>query len=91
MSAQVAVIGSFVQDLAFKVASFPSPGETRIGEFFTGPGGKGSNQAVAAHRQGERQSHQLERGQCAQDERSHPGMLERGMRTACNRRPALLP
>ncbi len=52
MSAQVAVIGSFVQDLAFKVASFPSPGETRIGEFFTGPGGKGSNQAVAAHRQG---------------------------------------
>ena len=52
MSAQVAVIGSFVQDLAFKVASFPAPGETRIGTFFTGPGGKGSNQAVASHRQG---------------------------------------
>jgi len=52
MSASVAVIGSFVQDLAFKVATFPSTGETRIGEFFTGPGGKGSNQAVAAHRQG---------------------------------------
>jgi len=52
MSAQVAVIGSFVQDLAFKVASFPSTGETRIGDFFTGPGGKGSNQAVASHRQG---------------------------------------
>lgn len=52
MSAQVAVIGSFVQDLAFQVSSFPAPGETRIGAFFTGPGGKGSNQAVASHRQG---------------------------------------
>jgi len=52
MSTQVAVIGSFVQDLAFKVLTFPAPGETRIGEFFTGPGGKGSNQAVASHRQG---------------------------------------
>ena len=52
MKPQVAVIGSFVQDLAFKVATFPATGETRIGDFFTGPGGKGSNQAVAAHRQG---------------------------------------
>lgn len=49
--ARVAVIGSFVQDLAFKAPLFPSPGETRIGHFFTGPGGKGSNQAVASHRQ----------------------------------------
>ena len=48
----IAVIGSFVQDLAFTVETFPAPGETRIGQFFTGPGGKGSNQAVAAHRQG---------------------------------------
>jgi ribokinase len=50
-SPQIAVIGSFVQDLAFTVETFPAPGETRIGNFFTGPGGKGSNQAVAAHRQ----------------------------------------
>lgn len=48
---RVAVVGSFVQDLAFKVPLFPAPGETRIGNFFTGPGGKGSNQAVACHRQ----------------------------------------
>lgn len=47
---RVAVVGSFVQDLAFKVESFPATGETRIGSFFTGPGGKGSNQAVACHR-----------------------------------------
>lgn len=52
MSAQLAVIGSFVQDLAFRVGEFPAPGQTIIGGFFTGPGGKGSNQAVAAHRQG---------------------------------------
>lgn len=51
MANQLAVIGSFVQDLAFTVGSFPDPGQTIIGGFFTGPGGKGSNQAVAAHRQ----------------------------------------
>ena len=51
MSARLAVIGSFVQDLAFPVKDFPAPGQTIIGGFFTGPGGKGSNQAVAAHRQ----------------------------------------
>lgn len=51
MGARLAVIGSFVQDLAFTVGNFPAPGQTIIGNFFTGPGGKGSNQAVAAHRQ----------------------------------------
>ena len=51
MANKLAVIGSFVQDLAFTVGAFPAPGETIIGGFFTGPGGKGSNQAVAAHRQ----------------------------------------
>jgi ribokinase len=52
MQAKLAVVGSFVQDLAFTVGNFPAPGQTIIGNFFTGPGGKGSNQAVAAHRQG---------------------------------------
>ncbi|MFN8392060.1 MAG: ribokinase [Bdellovibrionota bacterium] len=49
---QVIVVGSFVQDLAFQTATFPGPGETRIGTFFTGPGGKGFNQAVACRRLG---------------------------------------
>ena len=49
---QVIVIGSFVQDLTFNCAEFPKPGETVIGRFQTGPGGKGSNQAVAAARAG---------------------------------------
>lgn len=47
----VVVVGSFNQDLAFETPSFPAPGETRLGTFRAGPGGKGFNQAVAAHRQ----------------------------------------
>ncbi len=49
---QVVVVGSFVQDLTFLCASFPAPGQTTVGTFVTGPGGKGSNQAVAAGRTG---------------------------------------
>lgn len=45
-------VGSFVQDLTFSTARFPAPGETVVGRFLTGPGGKGSNQAVAARRAG---------------------------------------
>ncbi len=48
----VVVIGSYVQDLAFNTQIFPAPGETRIGAFRTGPGGKGFNQAVACNRLG---------------------------------------
>lgn len=46
------ISGSYVQDLTFYVDSFPLPGETRIGNFANGAGGKGSNQAVACHRSG---------------------------------------
>lgn len=49
---KVAVVGSFVQDLTWKCLDFPRPGETVIGTFVTGPGGKGSNQAVASGRAG---------------------------------------
>ncbi len=51
-SPQVVVVGSFVQDLFFDTPSFPRPGQTVIGRFRTGPGGKGSNQAVGASRAG---------------------------------------
>ena len=50
--ADVVVVGSYVQDLAFNTEQFPAPGETRIGTFRTGPGGKGFNQAVACNRLG---------------------------------------
>ncbi len=52
MSPHVVVVGSFVQDLSWKCAAFPSAGETVLGTFATGPGGKGSNQAIAAGRTG---------------------------------------
>ena len=52
MSSPILVVGSFVQDLTFFVDRFPDAGETIIGRFASGPGGKGSNQAVAAARAG---------------------------------------
>lgn len=48
----VIVLGSYNQDHVWSAASLPAPGETRMGRFSTGPGGKGFNQAVACHRQG---------------------------------------
>lgn len=45
--------GSFVADCAFRTASLPGWGQTIMGSAFKlGPGGKGSNQAVAAARLG---------------------------------------
>jgi ribokinase len=50
---KVAVIGSFAVDLMARTPHFPEPGETVLGSFFkAGPGGKGSNQAIAAKRAG---------------------------------------
>jgi ribokinase len=52
-NARVTVMGSFVADLSFRTPHLPSWGETVLGsEFRLGPGGKGSNQAVAAARLG---------------------------------------
>lgn len=48
----VTVVGSYVQDHCWSTDRFPVVGETRVGRFSTGPGGKGFNQAVACHRQG---------------------------------------
>jgi len=51
--APVAVLGIFVADLAFKAPRLPVMGETILGHGFKdGPGGKGSNQAIAAARAG---------------------------------------
>ena len=50
---QLVVMGSFVADLAFRTPRLPGWGQTILGsEFRLGPGGKGSNQAVAAARLG---------------------------------------
>jgi len=53
MRAPVAVLGIFVADLAFRAPRLPLMGETLLGQGFKdGPGGKGSNQAIAAARAG---------------------------------------
>ncbi len=52
-SPRVVVMGIFAADLSFRTARLPGWGETVIGsEFRLGPGGKGSNQAIAAARLG---------------------------------------
>jgi ribokinase len=52
-SKPIAIMGVFAVDLAFRVKRLPVWGETVLGsEFRLGPGGKGSNQSVAAARLG---------------------------------------
>lgn len=50
---RITILGIFVADVAFRTPRSPAWGETVIGSAFKlGPGGKGSNQAVAAARLG---------------------------------------
>jgi ribokinase len=50
---KITVLGSFVVDLMARAPHLPGAGETVKGSTFKlGPGGKGSNQGVAAHRTG---------------------------------------
>ncbi|MCI2773853.1 ribokinase [Staphylococcus petrasii] len=54
MERQIYVIGSMSMDLVVATSIVPGKGETVLGEsFFTTPGGKGANQAVAAARLGQ--------------------------------------
>lgn len=49
----IVILGVFVADTSYRAARMPQMGETLLGESFAlGPGGKGSNQAVAAGRLG---------------------------------------
>ena len=48
---RIVVVGSLNMDLVIEASRFPDPGETFEGDrFYTAPGGKGANQAVAAAR-----------------------------------------
>ena len=50
---QIAVVGSYGVGLTMRVPRMPGAGETLSGgEFASGPGGKGSNQAIGASRLG---------------------------------------
>lgn len=53
MKKKIVVFGSYMNDVTGWGEKLPQPGETVTGGMFkTGPGGKGSNQAVAANRAG---------------------------------------
>jgi ribokinase len=53
MTGKIVILGVFVADTAYRADRAPRMGETILGNSFKlGPGGKGSNQAVAAARSG---------------------------------------
>jgi ribokinase len=53
MAGEIVILGVFVADTAYRADRAPRMGETILGNSFAlGPGGKGSNQAVAAARAG---------------------------------------
>lgn len=53
MTQRIVILGIFVADAAYRADRLPRLGETILGQhFMLGPGGKGSNQAVAAARAG---------------------------------------
>ena len=53
MAGHIAILGVFVADTSYRADRAPKMGETILGNSFAlGPGGKGSNQAVAAARAG---------------------------------------
>lgn len=55
MPGHIIVVGSLNMDLVVRAPRHPQAGETILGsDFFTAPGGKGANQAVAAARLGAR-------------------------------------
>lgn len=49
---RVVVVGSFNVDHVWRVATLPQAGATLSGDYASGPGGKGFNQAMAARRAG---------------------------------------
>ncbi len=51
-SPQVVIVGSFNVDHVWRTDALPQPGATHSGDYASGPGGKGFNQATAAARSG---------------------------------------
>lgn len=78
----VVVMGSYVADVAFRTEKLPAWGETYMGTGFKlGPGGKGSNQAVAAARAGARVSFISKLGRDAFGDLARKTYLEEGIDT----------
>lgn len=65
MSARIVSFGSINMDLVVRAPHLPKPGESLIGRtFYTAPGGKGANQAVAVARLG---AHSIMIGRVGED------------------------
>ena len=80
----VVVMGSYVADLAFRTRKLPAWGETYMGtDFKLGPGGKGSNQAVAAARAGAQVSFISKLGRDAFGDLARSTYRQEGINTSC--------
>ena len=89
---RITVMGSFVADLGFRSAELPAWGQTILGlEFRLGPGGKGSNQAVAAARLGARVSFISKLGRDAFAELARKTYREEGIDTRFVAEDPMLP
>jgi ribokinase len=78
----ITIMGSFVADLAFRTHRIPAWGETILGaSFVLGPGGKGSNQAVAAARAGGKVTFLCKLGQDAFGDLARRTYAEEGIDT----------
>lgn len=85
---RVVFLGVFVADTAYRAVRLPRIGETILGRSFTlGPGGKGSNQAVAAARLGAEASLITRLGDDAFAEIARATWAEAGVRPAVTRTP----
>lgn len=85
----ITILGVFVADAAFRTPRRPRLGETVLGESFAlGPGGKGSNQAVAAGRLGARVRFVTRLGDDAFAELAERTWREAGVEPVVTRDPA---
>ena len=83
MRENILVVGSYNTDMVVRVERLPAPGETVLGgEFVTNPGGKGSNQAVAAARLGGRVSLLCKLGQDSFGDTALTGLGDAGINFA---------
>ncbi|MGI9525464.1 MAG: ribokinase [Hyphomicrobiaceae bacterium] len=89
MSGEIVVLGVFVADTAYRAERAPRIGETLLGKSFAlGPGGKGSNQAVAAARLGGDVSLITRLGNDAFADLAEQTWAEAGVKNAAVRDPA---
>jgi len=85
---RVAILGVFVADTAYRAERPPRMGETLLGKSFAlGPGGKGSNQAVAAARLGAEVAFITRLGEDAFGELAIATWAEAGVRPVVRRVP----